>query len=88
MTVGADIIWNVLLTLVVGPIVWGLSYVNKRVDTAEATHNSLWKAIAETRENIARSYVTRDDLHHDLDRIMQRFDRLEEKLDRLSGAKP
>ena len=87
MTVGADIIWNVILTLVVGPIVWGLSYVNKRVDTAESVHNSLWKAIAETRENIARSYVTRDDLHHDLDRIMQRFDRLEEKLDRLSGAK-
>ena len=88
MTVGADIIWNVILTLVVGPIVWGLSYVNKRVDTAESVHNSLWKAIAETRENIARSYVTREDLHHDLDRIMQRFDRLEEKLDRLSGAKP
>jgi hypothetical protein len=87
MTVGADIIWNVILTLVVGPIVWGLSYVNKRVDTAESVHNSLWKAIAETRENIARSYVTRDDLHHDLDRIMQRFDRLEEKLDRLSGVK-
>jgi hypothetical protein len=87
MTVGADIIWNVILTLVVGPIVWGLSYVNKRVDTAEAVHNNLWKAIAETRENIARSYVTRDDLHHDLDRIMQRFDRLEEKLDRLSGVK-
>lgn len=87
MTVGADIIWNVILTLVIGPIVWGLSYVNKRVDTAESVHNSLWKAIAETRENIARSYVTRDDLHHDLDRIMQRFDRLEEKLDRLSGAK-
>jgi hypothetical protein len=87
MTVGADIIWNVILTLVVGPIVWGLSYVNKRVDTAESVHNSLWKAIAETRENIARSYVTREDLHHDLDRIMQRFDRLEEKLDRLSGAK-
>ena len=87
MTVGADIIWNVILTLVVGPIVWGLSYVNKRVDSAETTHNNLWKAIAETRENIARSYVTRDDLHHDLDRIMQRFDRLEEKLDRLSGVK-
>ena len=87
MTVRADIIWNVILTLVVGPIVWGLSYVNRRVDTAEATHNSLWKAIAETRENIARSYVTRDDLHPDLDRIMQRFDRLEEKLDRLSGVK-
>jgi hypothetical protein len=87
MTVGIDLIWNVILTLVVGPIVWGLSYINRRVDTSEAVHNNLWKAIAETRENIARSYVTRDDLHHDLDRIMQRFDRLEEKLDRISGAR-
>ena len=87
MIVSADLLWNIILTLFLGPIVWALSYVNKRVDAAEAIHNSLWKAIAETRENIARSYVTRDDLHHDLDRIMQRFDRLEEKLDRLSGVK-
>jgi septal ring factor EnvC (AmiA/AmiB activator) len=87
MTIGLEFIWNIVLTLVVAPIVWGLAYINRRVDAAETTHNSLWKAIAETRENIARSYVTRDDLHHDLDRIMQRFDRLEEKLDRLSGAK-
>ena len=87
MTIGLDQIWNIVLTLVVGPVVWALSYVNKRVDAAEVVHNNLWKAIAETRENIAKSYVTRDDLHHDLDRIMQRFDRLEEKLDRLSGVK-
>jgi len=87
MNIGLDVIWNMVLTLVVAPIVWALSYVNKRVDASEAVHNNLWKAIAETRENIARSYVTRDDLHHDLDRIMQRFDRLEEKLDRLSGAR-
>jgi archaellum component FlaC len=87
MTIGLDFIWNVVLTLVVAPIVWALSYVNKRIDASETVHNNLWKAIAETRENIARSYVTRDDLHHDLDRIMQRFDRLEEKLDRLSGAR-
>jgi hypothetical protein len=87
MNIGLDVIWNVVLTLIVAPIVWALSYVNRRIDTSEAVHNNLWKAIAETRENIARSYVTRDDLHHDLDRIMQRFDRLEEKLDRISGAR-
>jgi hypothetical protein len=87
MNIGLDVIWNVVLTLIVAPIVWALSYVNKRIDTSETVHNNLWKAIAETRENIARSYVTRDDLHHDLDRIMQRFDRLEEKLDRLSGVR-
>jgi len=87
MNIDLDVIWNVVLTLIVAPIVWALSYVNRRVDTSELVHNNLWKAIAETRENIARSYVTRDDLHHDLDRIMQRFDRLEEKLDRISGAR-
>ncbi len=87
MTFGADFIWNVLLTLIVGPIVWALSYVNKRVDNVDNTTNHIWKSIAETRENIATSYVTKTDLHNDLNRILQRFDRLEEKLDRLTGDK-
>jgi hypothetical protein len=87
MTVGLDFIWNVLLTLVVAPIVWAVSYVNKRVDHTDETTNQIWKTIAETRENMATSYVTKADLHNDLNRIMQRFDRLEEKIDRISGAK-
>jgi hypothetical protein len=87
MTVGLDLIWNVILTLVVGPIVWSIAYVNKRVDHTDDVTNQIWKTIAETRENIATSYVTKADLHNDLNRIMQRFDRLEEKIDRISGAK-
>jgi hypothetical protein len=87
MTFGADLIWNIILTVIVGPIVWALSYVNRRVDTVDGTINSVWKTIAETRENIATSYVTKTDLHNDLNRILQRFDRLEEKLDRLTGDK-
>jgi hypothetical protein len=87
MTVGLDLIWNVLLTLVVGPIVWAIAYVNKRADHSDATANQIWKTIAETRENMATSYVTKADLHNDLNRILQRFDRLEEKIDRISGAK-
>jgi tetrahydromethanopterin S-methyltransferase subunit G len=87
MTFGADIIWNAILTLIVAPIVWALAYVNKRVDNSDNTINNVWKTIAETREHIAGSYVTRAELHNDLNRIMQRFDRLEEKIDRISGAK-
>lgn len=87
MTVGLDLIWNVILTLIVGPIVWSIAYVNKRVDQTDDVTNQIWKTIAETRENIATSYVTKADLHNDLNRIMQRFDRLEEKIDRISGAK-
>jgi len=87
MNVGIEFIWNILLTLVVAPIVWALSYVNRRVDTTDAEINNVWKSIAVTRENIASSYVTKTDLHNDLNRILQRFDRLEEKLDRLTGEK-
>jgi predicted nucleotide-binding protein (sugar kinase/HSP70/actin superfamily) len=87
MTFGTDFIWNIILTVIVGPIVWALAYVNRRVDTVDGTINSVWKTIAETRENIATSYVTKTDLHNDLNRILQRFDRLEEKLDRLTGDK-
>lgn len=87
MTFGADFIWNIILTVIVGPIVWALTYINRRVDGVDSTMNSVWKTIAETRENIATSYVTKTDLHNDLNRILQRFDRLEEKLDRLTGDK-
>jgi predicted DNA-binding protein YlxM (UPF0122 family) len=34
-----------------------------------------------TREEIAREYVTKTDVHSDINRVIQRLDRLEEKLD-------
>jgi hypothetical protein len=36
-----------------------------------------------TREEIAKEYVTKSDNTAVLDRVMVRFDRLEEKIDRL-----
>jgi hypothetical protein len=87
MTFGGDVIWNAILTLIVAPIVWALAYVNRRVDNSDSTINNVWKTIAETREHIAGSYVTRAELHNDLNRILQRFDRLEEKIDRITGVK-
>tara|TARA_R110000868_G_scaffold12052_2_gene58509 strand:- start:6291 stop:6557 length:267 start_codon:yes stop_codon:yes gene_type:complete len=87
MNVGIDFLWNILLTLVVAPAVWALTYVNRRVDSTDAEIGNIWKSLALTRENIASSYVTKTDLHNDLNRILQRFDRLEEKLDRMTGDK-
>jgi hypothetical protein len=34
-----------------------------------------------TREEIAKEYVTRSDVHSDINRVLARLDRLEEKLD-------
>lgn len=35
-----------------------------------------------TREEIARDYITKIEVRSDMDKIISRFDRLEEKLDR------
>ena len=34
-----------------------------------------------TREEVAKEYVTRADVHHDINRVLDRLDRLEGKLD-------
>jgi hypothetical protein len=35
-----------------------------------------------TREDVARDYITKSEVRNDMDRIISRFDKLEEKLDR------
>ena len=76
MMVGLEFVWNILLTIILIPTAWILVYLNGRV-------NELYRHTANTREDIARNYVTRIDLHNDLDQLIKRFDRIEEKIDRL-----
>ena len=76
MLIGLDLLWNAILTIIFVPTAWVLVYLNGRV-------NELYRHTANTREDIARSYVTRVDLHNDLDKLIKRFDRIEEKIDRL-----
>jgi hypothetical protein len=43
--------------------------------------------INRTREEMAKEYVTRDQVHTDINRVLDRLDRLELKLDRLMETK-
>jgi len=43
--------------------------------------NDLKRRISDTREEMAKEYATKDDVEKDLERIMDRFDRLEAKMD-------
>lgn len=76
MQIGLDMLWNIVLSLVLIPIAWALVYLNSRV-------NELFKHTANTREDVARNYVTRSDVHNDLEKFIKRLDRMEEKIDRL-----
>jgi hypothetical protein len=72
MNVSIDLVWNMLHTLLIVPMGWVLVYLNSQ-------QNQLWKTVSETREK----YVTKTELHSDLALIHKRFDRIEEKIDRL-----
>lgn len=75
-----EFIWNTILTLIVAPAAWALVYLNGKQE-------KLNTFVSATREDMAKNYVTKVDLHNDLNRILQRFDRLEEKIDRITGAR-
>ncbi len=44
--------------------------------------------INRTREEVARDHITRAEFRADMAQLMDRFDRIERKLDRIAGAYP
>ena len=69
-----SMIWNLLLSIAAGSIVWWIRGINSKID-------DLYSLLNETRENIAREYALKTDVDKDLQKILDRFDRLENKLD-------
>lgn len=70
------IIWNVALSAVVALIGWVLKDKSDEL-------NRLQILLNRTREEIAKEYVTKVEVHADINRVLDRLDRLDEKLDRL-----
>ena len=69
-----SMIWNLLLSIAAGSIVWWIRGINSKID-------DLYSLLNKTRENIAREYALKTDVDKDLQKILDRFDRLENKLD-------
>ena len=72
-------LWNIILSGVVGISGWVL-----REKSAEIIRLSI--LLNRTREEIAKEYVTKIESHADINRVLDRLDRLDEKLDRMMGA--
>jgi len=71
-----SMIWNAVLTLLVGLLGWVL-----REKSAELQRVTI--LLNRTREEIAKEYVTKSEVHADINRVLDRLDRLESKIDRL-----
>ena len=67
-------VWNVVLTGVVAFISWALK------DRADEVKR-LGILLNRTREEIAKEYVTKVEVHADIGRVLDRIERLDEKID-------
>ena len=80
MELSAYIIWNVFITLVLAPI-----WFQIRQNSGELRRQDI--LLNKTREEIAKQYVTKDELKDDMTIIMERMDKISEKLDKLFEVK-
>jgi len=80
MEVSAYVIWNVFITLVIAPIFYQI-----RQNTTELRRQDI--LLNKTREEIAKEYVTKTELRNDMGLIMDRMDKISEKLDKLFEVK-
>ena len=80
MEISPYIIWNVLITLVLAPI-----WFQIRQNATELKRQDI--LLNKTREEIAKEYVTKFELRDDMQDIMDRIEKIDEKLDKLFEVK-
>ncbi len=79
-----NMIWNAILTLTVGGFLWWLKGVNTSISTLRTDLKEHALEDSKTREHIAIHYASKQDVKDDLQQILSRFDRLEDKIDQLN----
>ena len=68
-------VWNVILSLFVGLLSWMLREKSEELQRIQILLNR-------TREEIAKEYVTKQEVHTDINRVIVRLDLIDAKLDR------
>jgi len=80
MEITSYLVWNVIITLVIAPLIFGI-----RKNEAEAKRIDI--LLNKTREEIARDYVTKQEVKEDMTALMDRLEKLHEKVDKLFEMK-
>ena len=73
------LVWNIVLTAIVAL----LGFVLKE---KFAELNRLGILLNRTREEVARDHITRTEFRADMQQLLDRFDRIERKLDAMRGG--
>lgn len=75
-----DMLWSSVLTALVAVVGFVLKNYIAELQRVQILLNR-------TREEMAKEYVTKVEVHADINRVLDRLDRLDEKLDRIVEAK-
>jgi cell division FtsZ-interacting protein ZapD len=70
-------VWNIVLTLLFGVLAY---IMNEKFGEL----NRLGILLNRTREEMAREHITRAEFRADMQQLLDRFDRIDRKLDRLA----
>jgi hypothetical protein len=70
------ILWNILISLVFAPIFYSIRSQNSEIQRINILVNR-------TREEVARDYVTRTSFNVEFERILDKLDKLDAKIDKL-----
>ena len=74
-------IWNAILTIGIGLVSWALKSKERDLEKTQEELGRVTILLNRTREEVAKEYVTKQEVHHDINRVLDRLDRLEAKLD-------
>tara|TARA_R110002012_G_scaffold318978_1_gene538323 strand:+ start:845 stop:1084 length:240 start_codon:yes stop_codon:yes gene_type:complete len=76
MEISSLMFWNIFITLVLAPVLYSIRQNGSELKRLDILLNK-------TREEVARDYVLKLDNKDIIKSVMERFDKLEEKIDKL-----
>lgn len=76
MEVSSLMFWNIFITLVLAPVLYSIRQNGSELKRLDILLNK-------TREEVATNYVLKSDNKDIMKSVMERFDKLEEKIDKL-----
>lgn len=76
MEISGYIVWNIFVTLVIAPMVYQI-----RKNESELKRQDI--LLNKTREEIAKEYVTKSSFNLEFERVLDKLDKLDAKIDKL-----
>lgn len=77
------VFWQVALSVIGVLLGWVWNQQAKKIETLEEELHRVTVLLNRTREEIAKEYVTKAEVHADINRVINRLEALDAKLDRI-----